>query len=115
MKIKIIPSIIAIAISALVSYGIYSISRNSLDNTLLATGCGVMSLFTLVTALGIQFKQPRATANIKIVSLIFFVIALVSNLIFAFWVPSQPAYIIVNGLLLLVWLLVVYGLSKAKQ
>lgn len=114
MKIKVIPSVIALAMSALIAYGFYYFCKSD-NQTLLSVGSGVMSFCMLLTAFGLSFQNPRASANIKVVSIVFFILALISNLIFAFVQFYSPAYIITNGLILLVWLLVAYAVGKAKQ
>ncbi len=112
MKIKAIPSVIVLGISAILSYGLYSFCKS--DNAiLLAVFGGLMSLATLATALGVTFNHQGKSVNIKVVSLVFFVLALISNVIFARCAFKTPTYIIVNGLLMLIWLLIVYGISKA--
>ncbi|MBO4543343.1 MAG: hypothetical protein J5725_09215 [Bacteroidales bacterium] len=45
----------------------------------------------------------------------FFAVLLIAQLIFAFVQFSTPAYVITNGMLLLVFLLCVYAIAKAKQ
>jgi len=40
---------------------------------------------------------------------------LISNLIFTFINFSVPSYVIINGILLLVFILIAYSINKAKQ
>ena len=114
MKIKAIPSVIVLAISAVIAYGLYSfcISDNAI---LLAVFGGVMLFAMLVTAFGVTFNHQGKSVNIKVVSLVFFVLALIGNIVFARCAFNIPTYIIVNSLLVLIWLLVVYGISKANS
>lgn len=114
MKIKVVPALIIAAISALVAYGFYFLCKSD-QKELLLFGSGVITFCTLVAAFALEFKNQRATTNIKVVSILFFVIALICNSIFAFVKIADPVYVIVNGLLLLAWLLVVYGIGRAKQ
>ena len=65
--------------------------------------------------IGVNFEQSRTTTNVRVVSGIFFVISLASNLIFSFFTFSTPSYVITNGILLLIFVLIAYSISKAKQ
>ena len=114
MKIKLIPSIIAVAICALIAYGFYSFCRGE-NQILLAIGACVFSLLTLGTTMAVCFQNSRTSVNVKVVSGIFFAIAMVSNLIFMFVNFSVPAYVITNGILLLVWLLIAYVIVRASK
>jgi len=69
----------------------------------------------LALSIGVNFEHSRTTTNIRVVSGIFFAVALISNLIFTFISFSVPSYIIVNGILLLVFILITYSINRAKQ
>ena len=114
MKINIVQTIIALAVSLLIVYGLYSF-HNSENKMLLSTGSFFFLATTLVLSIGANFKMPRTTTNIRIVSGIFFLVALVSNLIFTFIKFSIPGYVITNGILLVVFISIVYSINKAKQ
>lgn len=114
MKLNFITTIIAIAVSLLIAYGLYS-CHNFENKILLSAGSFVFLATALVMTIGASFKLPRTSTNIKVVSGIFFAIALISNLIFTFINFSVPSYIIINGILILVFILIVYSTNKAKQ
>ena len=114
MKLNFAKAIIAVAVSSLISYGLYNI-HDSENIILLSLGSLVFLATTLVISIGVNFERPRTTTNIRVVSGIFFVIALVSNLIFSFIKFSVPSYVITNGILLLIFVLIVYSINKAKQ
>lgn len=114
MKVNVIPTIIALAISAIISYCFYSWCKS--DNQLLLTiGGFVFIATTLVFSMGVSFAQPRTTTNVRVLSATFFVIALISNIVFMLLQFNPPVYILVNGILLLVWLLIVYALKRANM
>ncbi len=114
MKINFVQTIIALAVSFLIAYGLYSF-HSSENKILLSAGSFVFLATSLVISIGINFEFPRTTTNIKVVSGIFFTIALIINLIFTFINFSVPSYVIINGILLLVFILIVYSINKAKQ
>lgn len=114
MKVNYVQTIIAIAVSLLIAYGLYSF-HDSENKTLLCSGSFVFLAATLAMSIGTSFDFPRTTTNIRVVSGIFFAIALISNLIFTFIFFSVPSYVIINGILLLVFILILYSIYKAKQ
>ena len=114
MKINFVQTIIAIAVSLLIAYGLYSF-HDSENKILLSAGSFVFLAITLILTIGTSFELPRTTANVRVVSGIFFVVALISNLIFTFIAFSIPSYVITNGILFLVFILIAYSINKAKQ
>ena len=59
--------------------------------------------------------KGRAGGNIKALSSIFFVVFLISNLVFTFTKIKLAPYIIINGILLLIYAVSIYGLIKSRQ
>ena len=113
MKLNIIPIIISVGISALIAYGFYNF-HNSLNKEVLIYGSFIFSLITLICSIGINFEFPRTTANIKTVSIIFFAISLISNFVFTYF-DSFALYIIVNGILFMIFTLIIHSLYKLKE
>ena len=114
MNFNLIKTIISISISGLIAYGLYSFHSEK-NREVLAIGSFISFAITLLFSLAITFKFPRTTTLIRTVSFIFFFLALVSNLIFYFTSFNQDAYIIINGILLLIYALIIYTVQKAKQ
>ena len=114
MKIDFVKSIISIAISGLIAYGFY-VFHNQENKDILALGSFVFLSVTLLFTLGIRFNLSRTSSLIKTVSILFFTVALISNLIFHFVNFKNESYIIVNGILLLAYVLIIYSISKLRQ
>jgi hypothetical protein len=114
MKINFLQTIIAIAMSLLIAYGIFSfhVFENKL---LLSTGSFVFLSASLILTMGTSFELPRTTTNVRVVSGIFFIMALISNLVFTFIDFTVPSYVIINGILLLVFISIEYSIIKSKQ
>ena len=100
--------------SLLIVYGLYNFNGSE-NKILLSAGSFVFLATTLVMTIGTSFEIPRTTTNIRVVSGIFFAVALISNLIFTFINFSVPSYVIINGILVLVFILIIYSINKAKQ
>jgi len=114
MKLDSILTLIAIAISFLISYGL--VSFYSYENSLLlGIGSFLFISTSLTLAIGVNFDLPRTKTNIKLVSGIFFFIGLIINFIFSLYNFSIHNYIILNGLLLLSFNFIIYSIYKTKQ
>ena len=115
MKIKVIPIFFAAAISALIAYALYIFCKTEGQELLLAIGGGISLFLPLATCFGVRFPQGRTSANIATIGGVFFAILLITQIIFTFVQFSTPVFVIVTGLLLLVFLSSVYAVAKAKQ
>lgn len=114
MKIDLIKTIIAIIVSGLIAFGFYHF-HHSENKLLLSLGSLLFTTITLVWTIGVSFKFSRTTTVVRTVSGIFFGIALLTNLIFSLTDFSVPFYVIVNGILVLIYWLIIYTIAKAKQ
>ena len=115
MKLDFIKTTIAIAVSCLMAYGFYSLNTAH-NKELLTAGSLIFLIPTFILAIGVRFNLSRTTSLVKTVSAVFFGLAIMSNLAFSLIGFSDPAlYIIISGVLFLVYILIVYSISKAKQ
>ena len=115
MKIKFVPTMIAAAVSALLAYALYVLCKTEGQEVLLAIGGGVCFFLSLATCFGIRFEQGRTSVNTSVIGIVFFLLLLISHGIFAFAKFAVPAYVIINGILLLVFIGVTYAVAQAKQ
>lgn len=115
MKVSFIPTFISAAIGALLGYALYAMCKTEGLETLLAIGGGMCFFLTLATCFGVRFEQGRTSANTAVIGFVFFLLMLISHAVFAFVHFATPGYIIINGILLLIFLGVVYAVAKAKQ
>lgn len=115
MKIKTIPTILAVGISALLAYGLYALCKTNGQELLLALGGFLCIFIALAIGVAVRFEQGRTSANTAVVGWVFFFIMLISNAIFAFVHFSAPVYVITNGILLLTLIGITYAIAQAKQ
>ena len=113
MKGNIFLIIIALVIAALAGYGFYAANSGEQYVFLIAGGAGIKFASTLAGLIGLSTDGRAGGMNIKALSLIFFVLFLVSNLVFSFTAVKPAPYIIVNGILLLVYAAGFYGIVKS--
>jgi hypothetical protein len=114
MKPNMFLSLISIAIACLVGYLAFNITEEKYYNIL----CGIFSTIcfsaTLLPAMGLHYKSNRLGVNIRILSIIFFVVFLISHFCFANFGIMMPLYVILNGIILLVYLAILYKMQNIK-
>ena len=103
MKVNFPKTIIAIAICLLIAYGLYRFNGGE-NKMVLCIGGFLFLVSALIVAIGTSFQQSRTTTNVRVVASVFFSIAMISNVLFTFISFSIPAYIIVNGILYLIFI-----------
>ncbi len=102
-------------LALIIGYFLYNIAEGKPNDIL----CGVVSslcfIITLIPLIAIKFELTRVGVNIKVVSSLTFVLLLIVNLLFACFGISTPNYIIINGLILVIFAMIVYKLSRIKN
>jgi hypothetical protein len=112
MKLKLIPFLIGFVVSLLLAYGFYELGHEP-NRTIQTIGGGIFVLSTVTFLLGVDFQNARTSTNVRVVSSIFFLVALLSNILFALTSFSLPLYVIAEGIMAMTYLLIVYLISKA--
>ncbi|MBR1550270.1 MAG: hypothetical protein IJ634_06495 [Bacteroidales bacterium] len=115
MKVNIVPTIIAAGISALLAYALYALCHTEGKELLLAIVGGIGFFLTLAGCFAVRFEGERTSANTAVVAVVFFLLLLIANGIFAFVQFATPALVIINGILLLAFVGTEYAIAKAKQ
>lgn len=112
MKGNIFLTVTAILISVLAGYGFFAANSGEPYTLLLSVGSGLCLAISLVGTFGVKIEEKSANINFKVVSAIFFVLFLITNLIFGFVGVKIAPYIIINGILLLIYAIIEYGIVK---
>lgn len=115
MKCNVFLTAASVVIAALIGYGFYAANTGEQFVLLLSIGAGVTSAFTLTGLLGISTAGRTGGANIKVLSSIFFALFLISNLIFGFTAVKIAPYVIVSGILFVIYSICIYGIIKSRQ
>ncbi len=113
MKVNTVNFMIAVALSALLAYGLWSLD-GALKN-FVATGSFVFFAGTLAPCIGINFERARSAANLRVVCIVFFLVGAALNAAFAFVGSSQTLYIIVAAVLFLIYIFVANAIYNARQ
>ena len=109
MSINIFLLFISLALSALGGYGFWA----GANHLLLTIGAGISFFVTLAGLLAVSLG--RGSANIKVLSVVFFILLLVDHLIFGF-VPFHTApYFIITGIVLLLYATLFYFITSSLR
>ena len=117
MKVNYITLVIAFAIAALMGYALFAMNGAETDIPLAnALGGGIVLFITLAGAISVSSTDAKgSTVNIRVLSIVFFLVLLVEQLIFSFVPFKLPPYIIVTGILALIYVLIAYAIGKSMQ
>jgi hypothetical protein len=113
MKINPVNSLIAIVLSSILAYALWSLGGD-LKNYVVV---GAFAFFagTLVPLIGGSYESAPSGVNLRVVSGVFFVLGLVINSVFGIFSFSATAYIVTSALVFLVYAFIANALYGAKQ
>lgn len=114
MKINWVLACISLAIAGLIAFGFYSGNSNDSYQLLITIGSGLSFIITLCGLLALS-SPHGGTVNIKVSSVLFFIGLLIEHIIFSFTGVKPAPYIIITGVLILVYVLVCYGITRALK
>ena len=115
MKINIFLSVISLLLSAIFTYLVYIACPEAYNNiVLLCISSFVTFVSTLMFALGVSYDDTKQGINIRILSFVFIMIFLAINLVFAFISVGNSTIVISDSLLLTIYILLLYLLTKTK-
>ena len=115
MKFDIVKSIIAVAMSALLAYACYEICNHEHIQWVIAVGAFITLAVPMTAALGVSVQQERGTIVLKTLSWVILLAELITNGIFAFIDFSIPAYVIINGLILMIFALAYNSIYRSRM
>ncbi len=114
MKLDKIYAGITTLLCLLIAYAFYSCATMS---TKIMHTIGSF-IFLMITGLGVfaaKFTEPKTTINIKTISIVFFIIGIILNMVSCIIKFSQPTYIITCGLFITIYILIAYSIERQKQ
>ena len=112
IQFKLIPTMIMAAISVLAGYAFYAANSSEWQKWLMFVLAALEFAILLIGGFGIRYAD-RGGANIAVLSIVFTILALIVQLASTF-IPFHTApYIIINGILTLLYLGITYALARA--
>lgn len=115
MKVNVFLTSIGILLAALLGYFAYSVAAGDENDLVCGIGSGVCFAATLLPTMGFRYESGRLGVNIRTFSAVFFVIFAISHFCFAGFGVKMPYYIIFNGIMLLIYLAILYKMQGVKN
>ena len=115
MKFDITKSLIAVALSALLVYACYEICDFERVKLVATVGALLTIGIPAMLALGVSALNERTSVMLKTLSWVTLIAEIIANGIFVFFDFSIPVYVIVNGLILVVFVLVYNSIFRTKM
>ncbi|MDO5773969.1 MAG: hypothetical protein Q4P16_06645 [Spirochaetales bacterium] len=112
IRFKFIPTFIAAGISLLIGYGFYAANAHESQNYLMLAFSSIEFAIFLIAGFAICYAE-RGSGNITALSIVFTIVALIVQVLFTFLPFRQSPYIIVNGILVLLFVGITYALANA--
>jgi hypothetical protein len=118
MKISGIPTLIAIFMGAIISYGFYALfGTNDNQNYRLIHACLSFLILgsTLVSCFGMVHPSERTNTLLKTIGLTFFIILFILFILLLVFTSSIPTLVTLSTFLYLIYLLSMYKIFTANQ
>ena len=115
MKANVFLSFIAVLMAMLIGYFAYYISQGKPNDILCGICSTVCFVATLVPGVGLQYESGRLGVNVRILACLFFLLFIVSHFWFAAQGVKMPYYIVINGIVLLIYFAIFYKMQGIKE
>ena len=118
IKFRFVIIIIAFLISILFAYGFYAFWPQDLllspKHIAVLIATTIITFFTL-GSLGFSINSERTTLLIRVVAFVFFIFGFISVVLLSIFAKNQSPVIIILGTEFLVYVLIIYSLTKSNQ
>ena len=115
MKINVVLSLIILVLSLLLGYWVYSVADADIHATLAGVLSAICLALPLILGFGVSYNTSASLINIRMLSCALFLIMLILHFYYAATGISKPYYVLVNGILLCIYVAIVYAIIKSKQ
>ena len=114
MKANIFLTLISIVLATLVGYLAYNVASGDENDMICGISSGICFATTLIPTIGIQYESGRLGTNIRMFSALFFIVFAISHFSYAGFGVKMPYYIIVSGIMLMIYLAICYKMQSIK-
>lgn len=112
MKINPFLTIIALLLAALVAFALYSYCKSEELRWMITLLGGVSIFLTWAGTLAISLPEKSRNVNFKVLGSLVAIIMTAMQIIFTFSAVTLPTYVLVTGIVTLLWLAIAYALAK---
>ena len=114
MKVNAFLAFISASLAGLITFGIFVANAGDAYRVLVTVGAG-LSLFVTLGGMTALSSPNGGTANLRVVSGLFFAVLLITHIVFSFVTVRLPPYVIITGILLLLYMLICYAIIRALK
>jgi hypothetical protein len=115
MRLNIILVVISALLAALAAFGIFAVNDGDAYRYLITIGSGLSFFITLGGTLAFSTQHRGTALNVRVASLLFFVLLLAGHIVFSFTGVRFAPYIIVTGVFVVLHFLVCYLIIKRTR
>ena len=102
-------------LAALIGYLVFYVANGDDNDVVCGIGSCICFAATLIPGMGLQYESGRLGVNIRVFSSIFFIIFAIIHFCFAGFGVIMPYYIIVTGIMLMIYLAIFYKMQGVKD
>ena len=115
MKINAFLTLIILVFSCLLGFWVYSIAEPDTHAGLAGILSTICIALPLIIGFGVNYNTSAAIVNLRILSFTLFLIMLVLHFYYANTGISMPYYVLISGILVCIYMAIVYTIIKSKQ
>lgn len=112
MKINPFLTLISLLLAVLVAYALYSYCHNEELKWMITLLGGVSIFLTWAGTLAVSLPDMKNNVNFKVLSGVFAATTTVLQIVFTFSAVTMPTYLLITGVLLILWLVIAYAMAK---
>ena len=105
----------SVMLAALLGYLAFNVANGEDNDVICGIGSCICFAVTLIPTMGLQYESGKLSVNIRVFSSIFFVLFVISHFCYAGFGVKMPYYIIVNGIMLMIYLAFFYKMLGVKN
>ena len=106
---------LAVVLSLLLGYTVYAVAEGDEYDSLAGIISSLCFMSMLVPFVGISHNSVGINTNLKMLSVVFLVLSLISQFCFASFGVKLPYYLIVNGLLVVLYGIIYLKIAQVKN
>ncbi len=114
LKLNIAQFILSILVNALIGYAFFYFAKGN-NSILLGILTSIVLAISGSLTTAVNPENKKLSVNTKVLSSVFYFLLLIINLVFMFINFKPAVYLIVNGVVFLVYLILYVGIFQAKQ
>lgn len=115
MKVNTFLTLITLVLSALLGYWVYSVAEADTHATLAGVLSAICLAIPSVLGFGVSYQTSAAIVNVRMLSCVLFLIMLILHFYYAATGISMPSYVLINGIIICIYLAIIYAILKSKQ